>query len=318
MRSSRSAILAALIALTALLGANTAIAQEATDRAAQGSSQEADQQASQEADQQASQDSAARLESQAEQAPNQLYQRFRLEAGAFASFFNTNVRLGSERLGVGTEIDLEDDLGFDARKFDFRGSGYYRLGRRHRLSFGYVNLSRSSNAVLDEEIEFGDEVFPVDAEVESEFRTQFALLGYAFSFLAREKIEVGFGIGLSAMFTKAGIAAVGSVGDEPIDAVEERTDATFPVATLGFGVNWAPLSRLIVSGDVGGLYVSISTIKAAVGDAKVGAEYFLTRGFGLGARFAFTKLGVEETEDPQLKVTYRYSGLQVYGVFALF
>ena len=122
----------------------------------------------------------------------------------------------------------------------------------------------------------------------------------------------------TAMFSKAGIAVVGSVGDEDIDAVEERTSATFPVASLGLDVNWAPLSRMIVRGRVGGLYVSISTITASVGDANVGAEYFFTRSFGAGARFAYTKLQVEETEDPQLKVTYRYSGLALYGVFALF
>ena len=64
-----------------------------------------------------------------------------------------------------------------------------RLGRRHRISYGYFSLSRNSNLVLDEEIQFGDEIFPVNAVVESDFRTQFAQLGYSFSFLARDKIE---------------------------------------------------------------------------------------------------------------------------------
>ena len=279
--------MAALLALSALTGASAAAAQEA--------------------------------ESQPEPKPNQLYQRFRLEVGAFASFFDTNLRLDSEALpGEGTEIDLEDDLGFDTRKFEFRAGGYVRLGRRHRITYGYYSLSRNSSKELDEEIEFGDEIFPVDAEVQADFETRFANLGYAFSFLAREKIEIGIGLGLSAMFTRVGIAAVGSVGADSIDLVEERTDATFPVGSLGLDVNWAPLSRMIVSGRVGGLYVSVSTIKASVGAANVGAEYFFTRGFGAGVRFDYTKLQVEEQEDPVLKITYRYSGLQLYGVFALF
>jgi hypothetical protein len=120
------------------------------------------------------------------------------------------------------------------------------------------------------------------------------------------------------MFTKTGIAVVGSVGDDPIDQVEERTSVTFPTGSLGFDVNWAPLSRMIVRGRVGGLYVSVSTIKASVGDANVGVEYFFTRGFGVGAGYTYTKLRVKETEDPQLEITYRYSGLIVHGVFALF
>jgi hypothetical protein len=276
--------MARLIVLSALAGASTAAAQEAG--------------------------------SQPEQ--NQLYARFRIEVGAFASFFNTNLQLGSEELGIGTEIDLEDDLGFDTKKFDFRAGGFLRLGKRHKIRYGYFSLNRSSNKVLSEDIEFGDEIFPVDAVVDAEFRTQFAGLGYSFSFLAREKVEVGIGLALNAMFTKTGIAVVGSVGDDPIDQVEERTSVTFPTGSLGFDVNWAPLSRMIVRGRVGGLYVSVSTIKASVGDANVGVEYFFTRGFGVGAGYTYTKLRVKETEDPQLEITYRYSGLIVHGVFALF
>jgi len=286
MRSRSCAAMAALI-LWALASANTATAQEA--------------------------------ESQAEPEPNQLYQRFRIDVGAFASFFNTSLRADSEVLpGDGTEIDLEDDLGFETKKVDFRTTGYVRLGRRHRISFGYFGLSRNSNVVLDEEIEFGDEIFPVDAVVDADFKTSFALLGYSFSFLAHDKVEVGVGLGLAAMFTKTGIQVVGSVGDEDIDEIEERSSVTFPVATLGLNANWAPLSRMIVRGSIGGLYVKVSSITAAVGNAEVGAEYFFTRGVGVGAGIVYTKLGVEETEDPRLKITYRYSGLLLYGVFALF
>lgn len=252
------------------------------------------------------------------QEPNQLYQRFQFSAGAFASYFHTTLRADSEERGVGTEIDLEEDLGFDTRKFDFRTGGYLRLGRRHRIGFGYFSLSRNSNKVLDEEIDFGDETFPVDAEVNADFETQFAQLGYNFSFLAREKVEAAVGLGLSAMFTQAGIAAVGSVGDEDIDALQERKSTALPIAALGLSAGWAPLPRLIVRGGIGGLYVKISTIEAAVGNADIGAEYYLVRNFGLGASYVYTKLAAEETEDPMLKVTYRYSGLLLFGTLALF
>lgn len=261
--------------------------------------------------------SAQEAPSQPGQETNMLYPRFRLGVGAFASFFNTTLRLDSEELGIGTEIDLEDDLGFDTKKFDFRTSGYLRLGRRHRIAFGYFNLTRSSNRVIDEDIQFGDEIFPVDTEVNADFKTEFVLLGYRFSFLARQKVEVAAALGMSAMFTKSGISAVGTIGDEDVDAVSERRSATFPVATLGLDATWAPLSRLNVRGAIGGLYVKISSVRASVGNANLDVEYFLTRNFGLGIGYAYTRLGVEETEDPSLEITYRYSGLLLYGVLVL-
>ena len=125
-------------------------------------------------------------------------------------------------------------------------------------------------------------------------------------------------IALFRVAEETGIEAVGSVGDEDIDLVENRRNATFPVATLGLNASWAPLSRMVVRGSIGGLYVKISSITASVGNANAGVEYFFTRGFGAGVGYAWTKLQVEESEDPQLKITYRYSGLLLFGVFALF
>lgn len=247
--------------------------------------------------------------------PNRLYPRFRLSAGAFAAFFGTNLRLDGEN--IGTEIDLEDDLGFDKNKFDFRADGFLRLGRRHRIRFGYFLLSRKTRGVIDERIEFGDAVFDVDTEIAADFKTQFVTAGYSFSFVARRKVEVAAALGLAAMFTNTGIAAVGTIDEENIDAQSERGSATFPVATLGLDVSWAPISRLIVSGKVGGLYVKISDIRAAVGDIGLFADYFFTPAFGAGAGFEWTKLGVEKVGDRTLDITYRFSGLLLYGVVAL-
>ncbi len=256
----------------------------------------------------------AREESASEE-PNRLYPRFQISAGTFATFFGTTLRLDGE--DIGTEIDLEDDLGFDTRKVDLRTDGFLRLGRRHRIRFGYFLMSRKSRQVIDERIVFGDEVFDVDTEINANFKTEFVTAGYSFSFLARRKVEVAAALGLAAMFTSTGIAAVGMIDEENIDAQSERKSATFPVATLGFDVSWAPISRLIVRGKVGGLYVKISDIRAAVGNVGLSADYFFTRAFGAGAGFAWTKLGVEKVGDQTLDVTYRYSGLLLYGVVAL-
>lgn len=247
--------------------------------------------------------------------PNRLYPRFRISAGTFATFFGTTLRLDGEN--IGTEIDLEDDLGFDTKRFDFRTDGFLRLGRRHRIQFGYFLLSRKSRKVIDERIEFGDEVFDIDTEINANFRTEFVTAGYSFSFLARRKVEVAAALGLAAMFTNTGIAAVGTIGEEVLDAESERKSATFPVATLGLDVSWAPISRLIVRGKAGGLYVKISDIRAAVGDIGLSADYFFTRAFGAGAGFAWTKLGVEKVGDRTLDITYRFSGLLLYAVVAL-
>ncbi len=254
-------------------------------------------------------------EEAAPEEPNRLYPRFRLSAGAFATFFGTKLRLDGE--DIGTEINLEDDLGFDTNKFDFRTDGFLRLGRRHRIRFGYFLLSRKSRKVIDERIEFGDEVFEIDTEITADFRTEFVTAGYSFSFLARRKIQIAAALGLAAMFTNTGIEAVGTINEGDIGEQRESKSATFPIATLGFEENWAPISRLIVRGKSGGLKVNISDIEASVGDWGLAVDYFFTRAFGAGAGFNWSKLGVAKTGDRTLDLTYRFSGLLLYGVVAL-
>ncbi len=250
--------------------------------------------------------------------PSVLYPRLFVGLGGFVAFFDTNLRVDSDELGLGTEIDLENDLGFNTRKLDFRGLGYYRLGKRHRITFGYFSMSRNSSKTIDRDIQFGDEIFPVDTEVEAYFRTSFANLGYRYSFLAHEKVEAAAGLALSAMFTRSGISAVGSVGEDPVDLAQETQDVTLPIANLNLGASWSPIPRLVIAGSAGGLYVKISDVQASVGEIFGGVNYYLLRNLGVGVGYNWVKLGAEKESDNSVDVTYRYSGLLVNVVGAVF
>lgn len=245
-----------------------------------------------------------------------LYQRFKIGAGAFAAFFNTSLRVDSEELGIGTEIDLEDDLGFDSSKFDFRGFGYYRLGKRHRITFGYFSLARSSVASTDGPIQFGDQVF--EGAVKATFSTAIPSLGYRFSFIANPKVEAAVGIGLSAQITKTGISAIVSIDDEEFLGQDEDSNVTLPIANLNLSASWNPITRLILSGSMGGLYVKISDIQASVGQAAIGADYYFLRNLGVGAAYSYVKLGAKNTSGNTIDISYRYSGLLIYATGAFF
>ena len=62
-------------------------------------------------------------------------ERFRLDLGGFFQQFTTTVRLDSESRGMGTEVNLEDDLGLKGRQANFRADGYWRFGRHAQLDF---------------------------------------------------------------------------------------------------------------------------------------------------------------------------------------
>jgi hypothetical protein len=252
-----------------------------------------------------------------------LYPSYHVGAGAFASFFNTDVRLDSDTFGSGTPINLEDDLGFDTKKFDFRAAGYVRLGRRHRIDFGYFGLSRRSDALLSEEIRFGNGLFSADTEVTANFETRFVGAGYRYSFLAKRKVEVAASLGLSALFLEAGMdAGVSSILSIPLPSSARvpvvRKTSVYPLPTLGFDVAYEPVSRLILRGRAGGVYSpGISGVTASVADWSVSTEYYFLRNVGLGAGYNWASLRVDDYGSFPLEARYRYSGLLLYGVFSM-
>lgn len=261
---------------------------------------------------------------QADDPPSRyLYPSFQIGAGAFASFFNTDVRLDSEAFGSGTPINLEDDLGFDTQKFDFRGGGYVRLGRRHRIDFGYFGLSRRSDALLSEEVRFGNGLFSADTEVTANFETRFVGAGYRYSFLAKRKVEVAASLGVSALFLEAGMdAGVSSILSIPLPSSARvpvvRKTSVYPLPTLGFDVAYEPVSRLILRGRAGGIYSpGIGGVTASVADWSVSSEYYFFRNVGLGVGYNWASLKVDDYGSLPLEARYRYSGLLIYGVFAM-
>ena len=54
-------------------------------------------------------------------------EHFKFIGGVFLPAFDRTVRVDNTTLGIGDEIDLEDDLGFDDTQTTFYGNGYWRF-----------------------------------------------------------------------------------------------------------------------------------------------------------------------------------------------
>ena len=114
---------------------------------------------------------------------------FYFEGGAFFPAFDTKLRVDTANNGEGSDIDLENDLNFNDRETTYRLGGYWRFLSRHRIAVSYFNFKRDASATLDKEITIGDEVYPVGASLESEFKFQVIPITYMYSFMKRDKFE---------------------------------------------------------------------------------------------------------------------------------
>lgn len=172
--------------------------------------------------------------------------RFKFTAGAFFPLNNTQVQVGRNSTDTGTEIDLEDDLGFSKSSVSFLSTFEWRISRRSRLGFEYFNLDRTSSKTLERDITFGDNTYNVNARISAYFNVQIARIAYGYAFLSKPKYEAGLLIGSHVMFVDLGLRLEGEG-----QSLEYRDSFNFTAPLPDVGV-WGEF----VLGKRFGLYVN--------------------------------------------------------------
>ena len=142
------------------------------------------------------------------EAGNPLNDTFNVSLGGFLLDTDTTIRADGE-LGTGTEVDLGRDVGLqDSDRF--RLDAYWRMTPRQKLRLMYFDTSANGRRVIDEEIEFNGETFPIDIEVAARVKTQVIALSYEFDFLQSDTYELGGTFGLHTLKFETGLSAEGS------------------------------------------------------------------------------------------------------------
>ncbi|MDQ7011504.1 MAG: hypothetical protein Q9M29_06750 [Mariprofundaceae bacterium] len=98
--------------------------------------------------------------------------RFKLQLGGFITQLNSEVRLTSQTLGLGTRIDLENDAGLACHLAVTRFDGCLRLFR--------LEFNRTAGAHLKRDIRFGNFIFPAGSGVDAFSSGKTCKISYAF------------------------------------------------------------------------------------------------------------------------------------------
>lgn len=141
---------------------------------------------------------AAALPAAAEEPPIHpaLRDTFYLGVGAFFPKTNTQATLTSNQTGVGTTVDFEQSLDMERSKTVPTLIGRWRFGGRWRVDAEYFELNRSSERRIDQQIQWGDQAFPVNADVSTKFNFSDLRVSVGYAFFQRPDKELGVGVGL--------------------------------------------------------------------------------------------------------------------------
>lgn len=232
--------------------------------------------------------------------------RFKFTAGAFMPVNNTEIRVGNSSGSIGTEIDLEDDLGFTESTASFLASFEWRVSRRSRFSLEYFYLNRDATKTIDKQIEFGDEVFDLNAKISAFFDTQIIRFAYSYAILSKPKYEAGLLIGAHVLLGDMGLKleANGQTAE-----VRDNFDFTAPLPDIGIWGEFVISKRFAAYANVNYLSVKIDNVDGSIISYNVSVLYNVYKNFNLTAGYTGLTFDLDvEKENRNGYIKWGYNG----------
>ncbi len=234
--------------------------------------------------------------------------RAALNVGGFVAEFQTDIRSSSDLLGLGTKLSLEDDLGLEGSRNLARIDGYYRFSARHRIDYGWLDISRDGVTRTKQDIDFGDLAIPAGSRVESEFGFVIIKVAYSNSFFLGRKMELGWSVGMIGLDVDGKIDA-GVIGQEDGDGF-----APFPV--FGFRLNRVFGPKLVFRASIEYFEINEGDVDGRVIDALIALEHKTWKKVGLGVGYNSVDFEAENTDDND-EFRLEYKGLLLYAKIPL-
>jgi hypothetical protein len=118
-----------------------------------------------------------------------------LAVGVFSNRTDLQIRFDPSSLKLGTEVDWDQRFGL-ADSHRFRVDGLWRFKPRHHLRVLYTDYSQTDRARIDKEIQWGDELIPVNSDVTGRLGFKIVELAYEYTFLKRPNHELAASLGV--------------------------------------------------------------------------------------------------------------------------
>lgn len=229
-----------------------------------------------------------------------------LYLGAFVTDRATDTRLDSDS-GVGTDIDFEEDLGFDSTMSVARFGGNFYLQPRQRIDFAIFDLSRDAGRRIDETIIFGDQTFVIDTFIASTFDLTITKVDYTFAPLSRSRGYLGLNAGLYVGQMKVALAIGGT-------SVGESEDLTAPLPVIGFRGEYEITDRITLGGATQFFKIETDDAGGSLRDMYIGADYSFGERYAIGLAYNDVSMTIKAEEDEGFEgaIDWGYDGWLLY------
>ena len=243
-------------------------------------------------------------------------EKFTLSAGVFLPTFNTKVTVNNSDLDLGSEIDVENDLGLKEDETVFWFGGTWRFAPRHRVGVAYFQFKRDATKTLLTDLEIGDEIYEAGATLESEFKLQTIPITYYYTFRKRENYHLSLSAGLHWMTLDLAVVGKANLGNQITDG-NVSASAAAPMPLLGveyeyyFNHRWTTA----VHGEIFAIDLSDDTFafSGAITNLSVNTIYYFIDNVGVGVAINWFTIDIDiKDDDWNGGFDYEYLGPQFF------
>jgi hypothetical protein len=217
-----------------------------------------------------------------------LNDRFFLAIGGFWSDSSTKARVNSGTIGIGAEIDFEQDLGLDERKAVPIFMFGWRFAEHWRLEVEHYDIDRDNRKTVSRDFQFGNHTYTASTEIGSKFKLDVTRASVGWSMFKTTDKELGIGLGVHQTRLQAAL-------DSSTAEDDAKVSAPLPVFSLYSA--FALTDRWLFQTRFDRLQVKVGDTDGGISNIGIDLVYqpFRHVNFGLGYRALVLK--VESTKD---------------------
>jgi hypothetical protein len=234
---------------------------------------------------------------------------FALRLGTYIPSLNTILRLDSERLGKGTEIDFEDTLQLDRSPVIVRGDAEVPVASWLGLDLGFYVINRSNTRVIDRDLQVGDTIFNINQTVNTKFNTTYLRTNVKFYIIRKPRLDFGVWAGANIAFLNFSLEA-----QELGETFSEGRDVWAPIPAIGIHASYTLFRNFYVFGKAGYFYYGISdNLKFNNWSLDININYYFYKALGIGATYEYNRAKLNgEISDFSGELINRLGGFQFY------
>ena len=235
-----------------------------------------------------------------------------LSVGTFANSTALDIRLDPSTSLPGTEIDWDQRFGLEHSK-RFRLDGLWRFTAKHHLRVLYTDYSQTDRATLASEIQWGDDLFPVNAQVTGTLGFEVMEAAYEYAFVTSDRAEIAGSVGLHYTTLEARLAATVTSPTTGSRSIGGPRSVDAPLPVVGLRGMWRLGGQVYLDAQAQYFSLAIDDIKGSLYNYRAALIWQPTRRVGLGAGYDAFGVDVDLRQDEfRGKVDWVYRGPQLF------